>query len=382
MRSGGLALPGKLMSATGTRSNRLSQAALLARRALEANAMFLFFSALYIALGVLLSLFYGTYYSLAIYNALWIAGAIFVFVIAWIANRRRDHLLSRIPFLSPGEQRKGRLLLWKRLAYALPVFIVFPLFISTFTSIKANIGTINPYALDHVFMTIDRFLHGGVSAWRILHPVFGYPIVTATISVIYEAWFPVMAFVVLAVTLWVERPVLRSQFLVAFVLTWAVLGTFLALILSAGGPCFYGLLYPYRPNPYEPLMAYLQHADELYRVRALDLQDQLWEQFERGQLYPGTGISATPSMHVAIAMLNMLLAWRVGRVLGIVATLFLIFTFVATIHLGWHYAIDGYLSMLIVPAIWFFSGRVAEFNFRGPWIEKAFAPLRRGNAAA
>ncbi len=364
------------------KSNRLSQARLLAQRAIEANAMFLFFAAIYIALGVLLSFFYETRFSLGIYNALWIAGAIFVFVIAWFANRRRHYLLSRIPFLSPGEQRTGRLLLWKRLAFALPVFIVFPLFISTFTSIKANIGTINPYALDHVFMTIDRFLHGGVSAWRILHPIFGEPIVTAAISVIYEAWFPVMALVVLAVTLWVERPVLRSQFLIAFVLTWAVLGTAAALVLSAGGPCFYGLLYPYRPNPYEPLMAYLHEADELYRVRALDRQGRPWEQFERGQLYPGTGISATPSMHVAIAMLNMLLAWRVGRILGIAATLFLILTFVATIHLGWHYAVDGYLSMMAVPLIWVFAGRVAEFNVRGPWIEKAFAPLRRHNAVA
>ncbi len=356
--------------------NRLKQLRLLALRALEANAMFLFFAAIYIALAFVVSFFHETRFSLGVYNLMWIGGAIFVFVIAFVANKRRDGLLESIPFLSPGEDRRGRLLLWRRLAVAAPVFLVLPLFVSAFTSLKASIGTINPYALDHVFMEIDRFLHGGVSAWRILHPVFGYPIVTATISLLYEAWFPVMAFTVLAVTLWTERPALRNQFLIAFVLTWAMLGTFAALILPAGGPCFYGLLYPYRDNPYAPLMAYLQQADEIYRVRALDMQDLLWEQFEAGDLRPGGGISATPSMHVAISTLIMLLAWRVSRGLGIAAALFLAVTLVATIHLGWHYAIDGYISLAAVPAIWAFSGRVAEFNLRGMRIARSFAPPR------
>ncbi len=354
--------------------SRRIQARLLARRALEANAMFLFFSALYIGVAFIVSFFYETRFSLAVYNAMWIGGAVFVFVIAFVANKRRHRFLANIPFLSPGEDRRGRLLLWKRLAVAAPVFLVLPLFVSAFTSLKASIGTINPYALDHVFMEADRFLHGGVSAWRILHPVLGYPIVTATISFLYEAWFPIMAVTVLAVTLWTERPALRNQFLIAFILTWAILGTFAALILSSGGPSFYGPLFPYRENPFEPLMAYLQQADQLYNVRALDMQGLLWEQFEAGDLRPGGGISATPSMHVAIATLIMLLSWQVSRWLGIAATLFLAVTMLATIHLGWHYAIDGYISLAAVPAIWAFSGRVAVLNLRGLRIARGFAP--------
>ena len=358
----------------GSEANRLTQMRLLALRALEANAMFLFFAALYIALAFIVSFFWETRFSLGVYNLMWIGGAVFVFLIAYLANKRRYRLLESIPFLSPGEDRRGRLLLWKRLAVAAPVFIVLPLFVSAFTSIKVSIGAINPYALDHVFMEVDRFLHGGVSAWRILHPVVGYPIITATISLLYEAWFPIMAFTVVAVTLWTERPALRNQFLIAFVLTWAVLGTFAALILSAGGPCFYGLLYPYRDNPYAPLMAYLHEADQVFRVRALDMQDMLWARFEAGDLRPGGGISATPSMHVAIATLIMLLAWRISRGLGFAATAFLILTMVATVHLGWHYAIDGYISLAAVPAIWAFAGRVAEFNLRGLRIARGFTP--------
>ena len=88
-----------------------------------------------------------------------------------------------------------------------------------------------------------------------------------------------------------------------------MLGTAAALVLSAGGPCFYGLLYPYRPDPYEPLMAYLHEADQLYRVRALDLaRIGSGSSSSAGGFIPARAISATPSMHVAIAMLNMLLA--------------------------------------------------------------------------
>ena len=30
--------------------------------------------------------------------------------------------------------------------------------------------------------------------------------------------------------------------------------------------------------------------------------------------------------------------------------------FVGSVHLGWHYAIDAYVSMIAVPAIWKFAG--------------------------
>ena len=206
--------------------------------------MFLFLSSIYIFAALLLSDIYNFSHSLVVYDLLWLAAAGLVFALAYIANAKTSNVLAQIPLITPGNGRGWRFRVYKRISIAAPVFLVFPLFISSFTSLKASISVINPYDLDHALMLIDRFLHGGVSAWRLLHPLVGYPIVTAAISIVYEAWFPVLAIVVTAVALSTRNMPLRNQFLVTLVLTWAILGTLLPLLLPAVGPCFYGLLYP------------------------------------------------------------------------------------------------------------------------------------------
>jgi len=355
------------------KKERRSRFSIFMLRALRQNAMFLFLSSVYIFIALILSNIYDISYSLVVYDLLWIVAAGLVFFLAYLANAKTSNVLAQIPLIAPGNGRGWRFRIYKRISVAAPVFLVFPLFISSFTSIKASIGVINPYDLDHVLMVIDRFLHGGVSAWRLIHPIVGYPIVTAAISIVYEAWFPVLAIVVTAVALSTRNMPLRNQFLVTLVLTWAFLGTLLPLLLPAVGPCFYGLLYPDRPDPYRPLMEYLLAADRQYTIRALDLQQALWADFEAGELRPGSGISATPSMHVAIATLIALLARRVSRLFSVAAILFLLLTMIATVHLGWHYAVDSYLSLLAVPLIWSWAGRIAMFNVRGERLARVMA---------
>jgi hypothetical protein len=355
------------------RFDRRSRLSIFLLRALRQNAMFLFLSSVYIFVALVLSNIYDLSHSLVVYDLLWLAAAGLVFLLAYIANAKTSNVLGQIPLIAPGNGRGWRFRVYKRIAIAAPVFLVFPLFISSFTSLKASLGEITPYDLDHALMVIDRFLHGGVSAWRLLQPLVGYPVVTAAISIVYEAWFPILAIVVTAVALSARNMPLRNQFLVTLVLTWAILGTLLPLLLPAVGPCFYGLLYPDRVDPFRPLMEYLIAADGQYTIRALDLQQALWADFQAGELRPGSGISATPSMHVAIATLIALLARRVSRLLAMAALVFVILTVIATVHLGWHYAVDGYISLLAVPAIWYWAGRIAMFNVRGERLARVFA---------
>lgn len=72
-----------------------------------------------------------------------------------------------------------------------------------------------------------------------------------------------------------------------------------------------------------------------------------------------TGISAFPSLHVAIPVLYCCVAIATGRrwLIGLAAT-FAVVIFLATIHLGWHYAIDGYAAALGTRLIWWLTGRV------------------------
>jgi membrane-associated phospholipid phosphatase len=134
-----------------------------------------------------------------------------------------------------------------------------------------------------------------------------------------------------------------------------LLGSLLATLLSSGGPVYFGRLTGL-PDPYVPLMDYLQAAGEVSVVWALKVHDALWQSHMTGAYDFGSGISAMPSIHVATAVLFALLGWRVDRRLGIAFTVFAAVIMIGSVHLAWHYAVDGYLSAVLTVLIWRFCG--------------------------
>jgi hypothetical protein len=56
-------------------------------------------------------------------------------------------------------------------------------------------------------------------------------------------------------------------------------------------------------------------------------------------------------------VLYALVGWRTARWLGCLFGAYAVFVFVGSIHLGWHYAIDGYVSAIGILAIWHVVGR-------------------------
>jgi hypothetical protein len=138
-----------------------------------------------------------------------------------------------------------------------------------------------------------------------------------------------------------------------------VLGNGFATWLSSAGPCYYGLVVG-QPDPYAPLMEYLRWANTHFPVWALDVQQMLWSDYEAGALAVGRGISAMPSLHVATSTLVLLLAWRYGRWARWSAGLFVSLILIGSVHLAWHYAIDGYLSLVLTLLIWKIAGSVAR----------------------
>jgi hypothetical protein len=72
---------------------------------------------------------------------------------------------------------------------------------------------------------------------------------------------------------WLERPQLRRQFLIAFILCWALIGNLAATLMASVGPCFYDFFYG--EGPYAGLMTYLRQADQVYPLAALTVQDSL-----------------------------------------------------------------------------------------------------------
>jgi membrane-associated phospholipid phosphatase len=86
----------------------------------------------------------------------------------------------------------------------------------------------------------------------------------------------------------------------------------------------------------------------------------LWEAYRQHQVAIGDGISAFPSLHVAITVLAAIAAWRVSRWLGIAAACYALLIWFGSIMLGWHYALDGEAAVLGTFVIWLGAGRLAR----------------------
>jgi hypothetical protein len=248
------------------------------------------------------------------------------------------------------QDRDGR-----RLAGCVVLLTALPLFMSTFGSFKNAIPVLHPFAWDERFMRWDAILHGGRHPWQWLQPLLGYPWVTTIINFCYHLWFFVMFGVVYG-QMWSRRRPLRMQFFLTFVLLWIVVGTVLAIGFSSAGPCYYGKIVA-GVDPYQDLMQYLYRTHATHPVWALDVQSRLWDIYRSGTVDAMGGITAMPSMHVAIAVLMALLGWRYGRWAGVALTAFAVMIFLGSIHLGWHYAIDGYVAAAITVVIWWAVGR-------------------------
>lgn len=243
----------------------------------------------------------------------------------------------------------------ERLLNGLPMILFLPFFMSTFTSFKSLIPIINPFSWDSAFAKFETIIHGGFQAWQLLQPILGNHFLTSGLNVFYNLWL----FVMFEVLYWQIFSLcdlrLRMQFFLSYLLAWILLGTIAATIFSSAGPCYYDRVVK-GDNIYQPLMEYLNEAKKSSFVWALDTQDMLWKAYKENKIELGSGISAMPSMHVSMALLFALLGWRKNRLFGIMFSVYVAIIMVGSVHLGWHYAIDGYAAILGTLLIWRFVG--------------------------
>lgn len=259
----------------------------------------------------------------------------------------RPHQLTRFLISSVGQYMNRT-----RLLRALPVLLLIPVFASSFTILKSAIPYMHPYAWDSRLAELDMTLHGGVHPWVWLQYILANPWATAVINFAYHLWFFIMYAFIYLLTLSTEKPMLRMQFLLSFVISWILFGTIFATLFSSVGPCYYGFLLQGETNPYAQLMMNLNNANSHVSIMAVDVQKLLWTGFRGRDQVTAVGISAMPSMHVATAVLLALCGWRLNRAMGIALSLFAVIIMIGSVHLGWHYALDGYVGAAGVYAVW------------------------------
>jgi PAP2 superfamily len=246
----------------------------------------------------------------------------------------------------------------ERLANIVHSTIPTSFFMSAFLMLKAYLPEIHPFQWDPTFLEWDRALHFGFHAYQLLQPALGHPYVTKALNTAYNAWFFFML-IAWVVTAYARRDTpLRQRYMLAFTLCWFIGTNVLGTIFSSVGPCYYGRLLS-GDDPFQPLMAYLHQADAITMISALRTQDMLWQGY-LGSEGMVRGISAMPSMHVAMCVLLAVLGFASGRRwLGWFFAAFTATIFLGSIELAWHYAIDGYAGAAIALASWYFAGRDA-----------------------
>jgi hypothetical protein len=219
----------------------------------------------------------------------------------------------------------------------------------------------------------DRFLLG-TDAWRITHWLFASPWATEALDLAYHAWFLPMTLGVVLCSFARPGSRLALRYLTSYVLLWIMLGTLVAYLVPASGPCFYDYFQSDhgRFGDLTNLLAaqdlfIRQHG--LHGLLAVEYQRLLLHDFRSSNLALGAGISAMPSLHNAMAVLFACAAYHADRRMGRLFTVYAVLIWIGSIHLGWHYAIDGVVAAVLTIAIWKATGVLHRIRPRVPLTE-------------
>jgi membrane-associated phospholipid phosphatase len=111
-------------------------------------------------------------------------------------------------------------------------------------------------------------------------------------------------------------------------------------------------------------MGWLNDVAQIHTIFVIPTMNELWKDYESGTGLIN-GISAMPSMHVGTSVLFAILGFSAGKKwLGYLMSAFAFLIFIGSIHLGWHYAIDGYAGAAIAVVCWWVSGKIVDWDRR------------------
>lgn len=257
---------------------------------------------------------------------------------------------------------------------ALPIIAINVCLLPLFSSMKGMIPYFTDYTWDRTFIAWDRSIFFGHDPWTLLWPIFGNPYVTALIGVLYHVWI-LLLYLGCMFVLFDPRitHALRRRFFLSYILCWALLGSALATMLASVGPVFVEPILGI--DTFARQMELLRQGSETAKFMPLPVQEGLLNAYRNEARGLGVGITAMPSLHVAIACLFWLTTRQLNRYLGYFFLVFLAVIWIGSVHSAYHYAVDGLVSIVGVAIIWWMSGWT--FDWWDHRIESAASPARR-----
>lgn len=193
-------------------------------------------------------------------------------------------------------------------------------FLFCMSYLKSMITAFVPFWADNALAAADRILLIDPQAIALaIGPTL------PALGLFYGLWHAAHLGGILWVLHW--RGANKARHIISFMLTWLI-GMLFAYLFSSAGPLFTGV--------YDPAI-----APESVRKPA----EILWANYQARGALIGGGISAFPSMHVAIA------AWLAivlrDRGLGWLGVTYSLAVFICSVILGWHYALDGVAGIAV-----------------------------------
>jgi hypothetical protein len=279
---------------------------------------------------------------------------------------RRRSLGFRLMF---GPQRIGRLLAGTVLVVGLLPFR------TLFNAVKDSIG-IDGFRYDTALADLDKAIHFGLDPFHWLYALGKNEWVQRIVEFNYDnVWFLICfgALYWVAVSPKLER--IRVRYIACDILTWGIVGNVFALIFASAGPTYYGLVTGDTAR-FAELNAFLLTTSGDFG--AADYQNYLWQLYATNQPGLGSGISAFPSMHVATITLNVLFLREYSKLWGRIGIGYVVLTVASSIYLGWHYAVDGYVAIILTTIIFYVVKALAAVRWRRP---ERRAPAPNGLAA-
>ncbi len=246
-----------------------------------------------------------------------------------------------------------------RVSNAVHAFLFMSAYMVGYSFIKKAIPSAHPFSWDPAFMAWDKTLHFGHHPYELMS-FLNVPVITFLLNVNYNIWF----FVMFSLWFWqgfsARDTKLRLHFLLGFTLTWFLGTCILGTLFSSVGPCFVGRLLP-GTDPFAPGLDWLHTANAVYPIWSLSIMDELWRTYETG-VGLVNGISAMPSMHVGTSVLFAILGFASGkRWLGWLLATFAVLIMIGSVHLTWHYAIDGYAGAAVAVFGWWLAGKLIDW---------------------